>query len=591
MGQIPFKGSDRLHEISYSGPDVLAYAYIPILEDPRVREAPGANERGQLLGTLQTISITSTRSVTPVRTLGRASPMGYSRGGRTFAGTLVFATLDRDPFSNIYRPDAKHESLLDSGTSLFVDQLPPFTVVITAANELGGIARQVVAGITLINYGVTYSIDDIYTETTYCVDEETEALTTSGWKKYQDIREEDQLLTINPDTQEITWQDHTLHTFDYDGPMVHWQNYRGVDFLTTPNHRWMTIKHHQWNKHKETAPSEFMETKDIEGKSVRVRIGGGTPNCFADTAIYSDEFVELVGWVVTEGTRHYTSSGRVYAYTVSQSAKANPCGVGRIRDLASHYSSSGVSVKERSRRDFPDQKEFYFGKGIAKTLDTVIPNRSLTPQFLTCLTHEQAKILAGIMIYADGSISSKGGQTVFLQNKGQNSEMFQMLTSMLGKRTTQKYRNKDESSVTVTNLYRANVINGYSLEGKTINYKGTVWCPRTKNSTWLARRNGCTFWTGNTYVAQDVMPLLPDNKLRGAELSPSYKRASDVMASIYKAGEVGSPWPLWVSNVPFEAVEDQVLTEKGLEADSKKGAEIARGKGYRIRKLGYKGSK
>ena len=159
-------GNPALKEISYSGSDIIAFAYIPILEDP-LALVSGKTKRSKLFGTLQTISITSTRSVTPVRTLGKASPMGYSRGGRTFAGTLVFATLDRDPFSEIYRPDIKHESLLDSGTSIVTDQLPPFTVVITAANELGGVARQIVSGITLVNYGVTYSVDDIYTETTY----------------------------------------------------------------------------------------------------------------------------------------------------------------------------------------------------------------------------------------------------------------------------------------------------------------------------------------------------------------------------------------------------------------------------------------
>jgi hypothetical protein len=102
-----------------------------------------------------------------VRTFGRATPIGYTRGGRTFAGTLVFATLEKDPFSEIYRPDALHESWIDSSTSLLVDQLPPFNLVIVASNELGGIARQIVSGVTLLNYGTTYSIDDIYTETTY----------------------------------------------------------------------------------------------------------------------------------------------------------------------------------------------------------------------------------------------------------------------------------------------------------------------------------------------------------------------------------------------------------------------------------------
>jgi len=156
-------------EISYSGADVIAYAYIPLMKDPTVSEDAelGRAKRSTLMGTLQTISITSTRSVTPVRTLGRATPIGYTRGGRTFAGTLVFATLDRDPFTDIYRPDALHESYYDSSTSLIMDQLPPFNIILVASNELGGVARQIVSGITLINYGATYSIDDLYTETTY----------------------------------------------------------------------------------------------------------------------------------------------------------------------------------------------------------------------------------------------------------------------------------------------------------------------------------------------------------------------------------------------------------------------------------------
>jgi hypothetical protein len=169
MTKIKIQGRESLGEISYSGADIQAYAYIPLINDPTVREdvVLGRSKRSVLFGTLQTISITSTRSVTPVRVLGRASPLGYSRGGRTSAGTLVFATLDRDAFSEIYRPDALHESWADSSTSMFVDQLPPFNIVLVASNELGGIARQVLSGVTLINYGVTYSIDDIYTETTY----------------------------------------------------------------------------------------------------------------------------------------------------------------------------------------------------------------------------------------------------------------------------------------------------------------------------------------------------------------------------------------------------------------------------------------
>lgn len=162
-------GRNSRTETSYSGSDVIAIAYIPLSQSPFSPKGASYREgkRSMILGTLQTISITSTRSVTPVRVIGKASPIGYTRGGRTFAGTLVFATLDRDSLSEIYRTDPNHESFYDSTTSLFVDQMPPFNINITASNELGGISRQTIRGITLLNYGTVYSVDDVYTESTY----------------------------------------------------------------------------------------------------------------------------------------------------------------------------------------------------------------------------------------------------------------------------------------------------------------------------------------------------------------------------------------------------------------------------------------
>lgn len=154
----------QVKESSYSGSDIIAYINIPLLNDPSQLSSDTPSAR--ILGEIQTISISSTRSISPVRTLGRSNPIGYTRGGRTFAGTLVFAAFGRDVFSDLYRPDIV-ESFVDSSTSLFVDQLPPFSIIITASNELGGLAQQIISGITLVNYGVTYSIDDIYTETSY----------------------------------------------------------------------------------------------------------------------------------------------------------------------------------------------------------------------------------------------------------------------------------------------------------------------------------------------------------------------------------------------------------------------------------------
>ena len=149
---------------SFAGTDIQATMYLPLITRGSITNPN--SPKVKVFADLQTISISSTRSVSPVRTLGRASPLTFTRGARTFAGTLVFATINKDAFQEIYDVSMA-ESAMTASTSMVSDQLPPFSVVITASNESGGIAAQIIHGITLVNYGTTYSVDDLYTETTY----------------------------------------------------------------------------------------------------------------------------------------------------------------------------------------------------------------------------------------------------------------------------------------------------------------------------------------------------------------------------------------------------------------------------------------
>jgi len=149
---------------TFSGSDIKAVMYLPMLTKASLTGKE--TTKFKIFADLQTISISSTRSVSPIRVFGRSSPIGYTRGARTFAGSLVFATIRRDPFLDV-ADSSIAESLVNSTTSLIADQLPPFSIVITAVNETGTAATQIIHGITITNYGTTYSIDDLYTETTY----------------------------------------------------------------------------------------------------------------------------------------------------------------------------------------------------------------------------------------------------------------------------------------------------------------------------------------------------------------------------------------------------------------------------------------
>jgi hypothetical protein len=122
----------------------------------------GANTK--IFAELATLSISSARSVHPVRRLGESHVHDYTRGARTVAGTMVFALLDRDVFAEVYRDNPME---IKSAAPFYVDQIPKFNIYMAGSNEYGGQGAEALIGITLTNVGKTWSVDDIYTEVTY----------------------------------------------------------------------------------------------------------------------------------------------------------------------------------------------------------------------------------------------------------------------------------------------------------------------------------------------------------------------------------------------------------------------------------------
>jgi len=68
-----------------------------------------------------------------------------------------------------------------------------------------------------------------------------------------------------------------------------------------------------------------------------------------------------------------------------------------------------------------------------------------------------------------------------------------MLAAMLGKRTWAHQRRDHCYGVSV---HQDNHSVGKTMCAAEEQYHGIVWSPCTWTQTWLARRNGCTYWTG-----------------------------------------------------------------------------------------------
>ncbi len=154
---------------------------------------------GNPIGTLQAISYSINREKAAIYTMGRANPRAFSRGKRMIAGSLVFILFDQNPllqhFSGARFLGDMDEDIHNAGSGMmtgansgstsggeqidgvlekqkamapnYVDQIPPFDVILSAANEYGERASMKVLGIELMNENSGFSIDDIVVEQQY----------------------------------------------------------------------------------------------------------------------------------------------------------------------------------------------------------------------------------------------------------------------------------------------------------------------------------------------------------------------------------------------------------------------------------------
>lgn len=148
---------------SYSGCDIRA---IVSFYDSNAE--PDRRVKFKVLGDLQTMTYSTHREKFPVRTLGRTSAKGYTRGPRTIGGTLIFTVFDKEVLSEMlvqnYQADSAKADNYGFLKAVLVDQIPPFDITVSFVNEYGSVSKMVIYGVELVNEGQTMSIDDLITE-------------------------------------------------------------------------------------------------------------------------------------------------------------------------------------------------------------------------------------------------------------------------------------------------------------------------------------------------------------------------------------------------------------------------------------------
>lgn len=143
-------GRSYMPTTSFSGADMLIYFVFP-------------EARPVYIGTASTVTYSTFREIRHVRTLGRISAKGVTRGPRTIGGTIIFTVINQHVVNDIL--DAlKSVTLYQNYDKIKPDELPPFDIIVVFGNEYGQSASKVIYGATIVDDGMALSIEDLFTE-------------------------------------------------------------------------------------------------------------------------------------------------------------------------------------------------------------------------------------------------------------------------------------------------------------------------------------------------------------------------------------------------------------------------------------------
>lgn len=337
----------------------------------------------------------------------------------------------------------------------------------------------------------------------YCVDDQTEALTRHGWLNINQITEND--IIVSYANGDLKWSTiKSIYRGVFDGEMHHLTT-SSMDALVTPGHKFIT--------NRGLIKAEYLLAKDKV-----ILSGNGIKN---DQKVYSDELVELIGWIVTEGNFQFYKTGEIKSITIYQNSgtKAN-----RIRSC---LQALNLQFTEKERKN--SNLSFGIWREDCHEIYKIIPDKNLTMNFIVSLTTSQRTNLIDTMISGDGWRTGPNNKYLRYTQKDKNHiDLFRILCSLSGLRSNIHFNDNRISFGKPTFYYTVNIFSirknqtnvecidfhgGRSTQANKISrnkdlnpnnpttyYKGVVWCPETEHGCFMARRNDKIYLTGNTYV-------------------------------------------------------------------------------------------
>jgi hypothetical protein len=353
-----------------------------------------------------------------------------------------------------------------------------------------------------------------------CASEDTEILTEEGWKNKKHLRIGENVASFNMATEKVEYSPlQAVNQYPYNGKMFHIKD-KHLDQLITPNHNIIIKQKHGISKKEEYwwdsqwSLLPMKNSRPIRG--IRFPVGGEAVGKYK----MSSQFAELLGWIISEGSIDYKRGNYIRIF---QSHRANFEKVQRIKKLLTNlkipftqqtYNAIGKTVFYIKKLTTNNQRT---STGIYSEIFKWINNHKIPNWRLIHINLRAKKALLNGLILGDGHTYSNEC-SIFYQSNKKIIDFVQTLALHLGYRTiirkmySRNPRNRSELClVYVLTILHQNWKNieprDYHKKVKEVDYNGIVWCPTTQNGTWIARRNGKPFITGNSNMIKQFPAL------------------------------------------------------------------------------------
>lgn len=376
-----------------------------------------------------------------------------------------------------------------------------------------------------------------------CYSADTEFLTDSGWKLFDEISEKDKLATacirLHEDGKPILTRpflsveyENYVDKFDslYSGPMY---NLHGnfVDSMVTSNHRMLVQPLGNHAKEKFEKDWKFVEASMLKGhfNVVRAITPKPTTYCnkqyFGDLPISEEDYLKLMGWYLSDGTMEFRGD-KPKSIRISQILNGKlSYSMTKWQNSNKNKANSSIYEYVRKSNDFNPREHV---EKILSVRNKVIVNKIFQecggreekhiPRYIFSLSQRLQKILLQALMLGDGTLikeKHKNDGYVYYSKHKKLANDVQELGFMCGSETVlrgpynQSHKGYDLQMYQV--FVRENVTQTRELNIGSIAKKDVVGervvCFTVPNGTLITRRNGYIGVHGNCKSISHVYRL------------------------------------------------------------------------------------